>query len=178
MSSPESTTPDGTSEPYMLVPNFHIPDSTADETDLASHSWMVAILIEDDDIMFGGKPLSACVSCLAAITPLIYAWQAQNAGGDAKKKPLLYSSDQAPLYRPGLISNLIMFALAGGISALIPLSLMYLNRRHVKRREERGKNSVLMDESMVGKKHMEDTKAVEIEDAGGKWAAEGARGGQ
>lgn len=31
--------------------------------------------------------------------------------------PLLYSTDQAPLYRPGLISNLIMFALVGGISA-------------------------------------------------------------
>lgn len=73
------------------------------------------------------------VSCMAAITPLIYAWQAQNTGGDTKKKctsamvfigmctgnvigPLLYSPDQAPLYRPGLISNLIMFALVGGLS--------------------------------------------------------------
>lgn len=74
------------------------------------------------------------VSCLAAITPLIYAWQAQNTGGDTKKKctsamvfigmctgnvigPLLYDERQAPLYRPGLIANLIMFALVGGISA-------------------------------------------------------------
>lgn len=74
------------------------------------------------------------VSCLAAITPLIYAWQAQNTAGDTKKKctsavvfigmctgnvigPLLYDESQAPLYRSGLISNLIMFALVGGISA-------------------------------------------------------------
>ena len=27
--------------------------------------------------------------------------------------PLLYSTDDAPLYRPGLISNLIMFVLSG-----------------------------------------------------------------
>jgi hypothetical protein len=71
---------------------------------------------------------------MAAITPLIYAWQAQNTGGDTKKKctsatvfigmctgnvigPLLYDESQAPLYRPGLIANLIMFALVGGISA-------------------------------------------------------------
>ena len=74
------------------------------------------------------------VSCLAAITPLIYAWQAQNTGGDTKKKctsgmvfvgmctgnvigPLLYSTDQAPLYRPGLIADLIMFLLVGAVSA-------------------------------------------------------------
>lgn len=68
------------------------------------------------------------VSCLAAITPLIYTWQAQNTAGDTKKKttsavvfigmctgniigPLLYSVDDAPVYRPGLISNLVMFIL-------------------------------------------------------------------
>jgi predicted MFS family arabinose efflux permease len=74
------------------------------------------------------------VSCMAAITPMIYAWQAQNTGGDTKKKctsavvfigmctgnvigPLLFDQRDAPLYRPGLIANLIMFALVGGISA-------------------------------------------------------------
>ena len=31
--------------------------------------------------------------------------------------PLLYSTDDAPLYRPGLIANLIMFVLVGVISA-------------------------------------------------------------
>ncbi|KAK3299606.1 major facilitator superfamily domain-containing protein [Chaetomium fimeti] len=118
------------------------------------------------------------VSCLAAITPLIYAWQAQNTGGDTKKKctsamvfigmctgnvigPLLYDESQAPLYRSGLIATLIMFALVGGVSAIIPFYLMFLNRRHAKRREELGKSAVLVDESMMGKNHMEDSKAVE-----------------
>ncbi|KAK3321729.1 major facilitator superfamily domain-containing protein [Apodospora peruviana] len=120
------------------------------------------------------------VSCMAAITPLIYAWQAQNTGGDTKKKctsamvfigmctgnvigPLLYSVDHAPLYRPGLIANLIMFALVGVISAIIPIYLMFLNRRHAKRREELGKNAQIVDESMMGKNHIENSKAVEIE---------------
>ncbi|AEO68507.1 uncharacterized protein THITE_2118047 [Thermothielavioides terrestris NRRL 8126] len=124
------------------------------------------------------------VSCLAAITPLLYAWQAQNTGGDTKKKctsamvfigmctgnvigPLLYDESQAPLYRPGLISNLVMFALVGGISALIPFYLMYLNHRHAKRREQLGKSAAVVDESMMAKGQMEDSKAVEIEDAGG-----------
>ncbi|KAL2145895.1 hypothetical protein VTI28DRAFT_5977 [Corynascus sepedonium] len=121
------------------------------------------------------------VSCLAAITPLIYAWQAQNTGGDTKKKctsamvfigmctgnvigPLLYDESQAPLYRTGLISNLIMFALVGGISAIIPFYLMFLNRRHAKRRQELGKNAVVVDESMMAKNQMEDSKTVEIEE--------------
>ncbi|KAK4249182.1 major facilitator superfamily domain-containing protein [Corynascus novoguineensis] len=121
------------------------------------------------------------VSCLAAVTPLIYAWQAQNTGGDTKKKctsamvfigmctgnvigPLLYDESQAPLYRTGLISNLIMFALVGGISAIIPFYLMFLNRRHAKRRQELGKNAVVVDESMMAKNQMENSKAVEIEE--------------
>lgn len=70
------------------------------------------------------------VSFLAAITPIIFTWQVQNTAGDTKKKttsamvfigmcignivgPLLYSVDDAPLYRPGLISNLVMFVLVG-----------------------------------------------------------------
>ncbi|KAK3361915.1 major facilitator superfamily domain-containing protein [Lasiosphaeria ovina] len=120
------------------------------------------------------------VSCLAAITPLIYTWQAQNTGGDTKKKctsavvfigmctgnvigPLLFSTDQAPLYRPGLIAALIMFVTVGGLSALIPLYLIILNRQHAKQRESLGKNAVLVDESMLAKNQMENSKAVEIE---------------
>ncbi len=48
----------------------------------------------------------------------------------------------------------------------IPLYLMFLNRRHSKRREELGKSAVLLDESMMEKKQMEDSKAVEVEDGG------------
>ncbi|KAK3385937.1 major facilitator superfamily domain-containing protein [Podospora didyma] len=123
------------------------------------------------------------VSCMAAITPLIYAWQAQNTGGDTKKKctsamvfigmctgnvigPLLFSTDQAPLYRPGLIADLIMFLLVGGLAGLMPLYLMFLNRQHAKRREALGKSAVLVDESMMRKDQMQNSKAVEIEEGG------------
>ncbi|KAJ5263537.1 hypothetical protein N7478_011142 [Penicillium angulare] len=122
------------------------------------------------------------VSCMAAITPLIYAWQAQNTGGDTKKKctsamvfvgmcagnvigPLLYSTDDAPLYRPGLIANLVMFVLVGILSALVPFYLMYLNRQHAKHREELGKSAVVVDESMISTKNAEGAKAVELEEA-------------
>lgn len=77
------------------------------------------------------------VSCVAAITPLIYAWQAQNTGGGTKKKcrramvfigmctgnvmgPLLYSNRSGTSYRRGLIADLTMFVLVGVLSALIP----------------------------------------------------------
>lgn len=121
------------------------------------------------------------VSCLAAVTPLVYTWQAQNTAGDTKKKttsamvfigmcagniigPLLYSPDDKPLYRPGLISNLVMFILVGILGLLIPLYLMYLNRKHAKRREELGKNSAIVDESMMRGNAAEASKAVDAEE--------------
>lgn len=121
------------------------------------------------------------VSCLAAVTPLVYTWQAQNTAGDTKKKttsamvfigmctgniigPLLYSPNDAPLYRPGLISNLIMFVLVGVLGLLIPLYLMFLNKRHAKRREELGKNMAIVDESMMRSRAAEASKAVDAEE--------------
>lgn len=59
MSSSESSTPDGALQHRTLVPHVYVPDPTADEMDLANPSWMVATVIEDDDLMFGGKPLCA-----------------------------------------------------------------------------------------------------------------------
>ncbi|SPN96644.1 probable permease of the major facilitator superfamily [Cephalotrichum gorgonifer] len=121
------------------------------------------------------------VSCLAAVTPLVYTWQAQNTAGDTKKKstsavvfigmctgnvigPQLYSPAQAPLYRAGLISNLMMFVLVALLGILIPLYLMYLNKVHAKRREELGKNAAIADESMMSTKTAEVSKAIELEE--------------
>jgi hypothetical protein len=59
MSSSESSTPDRTPHPHAVAHNLYASDPTADEMDLANHSWMVATVIEDDDLMFGGKPLCA-----------------------------------------------------------------------------------------------------------------------
>ncbi|KAJ4384391.1 hypothetical protein N0V85_008348 [Neurospora sp. IMI 360204] len=69
----------------------------------------------------------------------------------------------AVLDRPGLIADLIMFVLVGVLSALIPFYLMFLNRRHARRREELGKTAEVVDESMVGKSQLETSKAVEVE---------------
>lgn len=72
----------------------------------------------------------------ATITPLIYAWQAQNTASDTKRKctsgvvfigmctgnvigPQLYSPSQAPKYRPGLTSNLILFIIVAIIAMLV-----------------------------------------------------------
>lgn len=69
----------------------------------------------------------------ASITPLVYAFQAQNTAGDTKRKctsavvfvgmcvgnvvgPQLYSPSQAPEYRPGLTANLILFVIEAIIS--------------------------------------------------------------
>jgi hypothetical protein len=123
------------------------------------------------------------VSFLAAITPIIYTWHIQNTAGDTKRKctsavvfvgmctgnvigPLLYSVDDAPLYRPGLVSNLVMFILVGVISLLIPMYLALLNKRHAKRREEMGKSAIRVDESMLEKVEMIQGKNVELEESG------------
>ncbi|KAI0377486.1 MFS general substrate transporter [Hypomontagnella monticulosa] len=120
------------------------------------------------------------VQCLGAITPMVYAWSAQNTGGDTKKKtssammfmgmctgniigPLLYNTKDAPLYRPGLIANLIMFVTVGVLGLVIPMYLMFLNRWHAKKREELGKQANVIDESMVRRKDMQESKAVELE---------------
>ncbi|KAH7086385.1 major facilitator superfamily domain-containing protein [Paraphoma chrysanthemicola] len=133
------------------------------------------------------------VSCLAAITPIIYAWHVQNTAGDTKKKctsamvfvgmctgnvigPLLYSVDDAPLYRPGLIANLVMFILVGIISLLIPVYLALLNKRHAKRREELGKSAVRIDESMLKKAEMTQGKGIEMEEGGGTLQQEADNG--
>jgi hypothetical protein len=80
--------------------------------------------------------------------------------------PLLYSLDDAPLYRPGLISNLVMFVLVGVISLSIPMHLVSLNKRHAQRREDLGKSATRVDESMLKKVDMTQGKTVELEESG------------
>lgn len=80
--------------------------------------------------------------------------------------PLLYSVDDAPLYRPGLVSNLVMFVLVGVIALLIPMYLALLNKRHATRRAEMGKSAVRVDESMLKKSEIEQGKEVEMGEGG------------
>ncbi|PYH97197.1 MFS general substrate transporter [Aspergillus ellipticus CBS 707.79] len=105
------------------------------------------------------------------------AWEAQNTAGDTKRKcpsavvligicagnicpspsslrislPLNPSTD-TPLYRPGLISNLILFVLVGVFALMTNLYLIYLNRKQARKRRELGKSARVVDESMARKK--------------------------
>ncbi|KAI1815525.1 MFS general substrate transporter [Poronia punctata] len=118
------------------------------------------------------------VSCLGAITPMIFTWQGQNTGGDTKKKtttavvivgmcvgnivgPQLFSTRDAPLYRPGLIAALVQFVLVGALGLLIPIYLMFLNKWHSKKRVQLGKRADMVDESMLKKKEMIHTEGKE-----------------
>ncbi|PGH19080.1 hypothetical protein AJ79_00114 [Helicocarpus griseus UAMH5409] len=132
------------------------------------------------------------VSCLAAITPLVYAWEAQNTAGDTKRKctsavvfigmcagnvigPQLYSTSQAPQYREGLISSLIMFILVAVFALVIDVYLIFLNKSHAKKREQLGKSATIVDESMMRKDKIEAGKTIETEEvgAGGQDANQG-----
>ncbi|KAI0391489.1 MFS general substrate transporter [Xylariaceae sp. FL0594] len=113
------------------------------------------------------------VSCLGAITPMVFAWQAQNTAGDTKKKattavvvvgmcvgnivgPQLFDTRDAPSYRPGLIAALVQFVFVGLLGVLIPIYLSLLNKRHGKRRVQLGKRPNLIDESMMKMKKNKD----------------------
>ncbi|CAG8972961.1 hypothetical protein HYALB_00008321 [Hymenoscyphus albidus] len=115
-------------------------------------------------------------SFLSGITPLVYSWHVQNTAGDTKRKvttgksefnnsgivfvgmcagniigPLLYSVEDKPYYRKGLISNLIMFALLEVLVVLIMLYLNFLNIKHSHMRTAVGNSAVMVDESMLRK---------------------------
>lgn len=44
---------------YYYVPNLQALDPSAREVDASSHTWVQPTIIEDDDLTFGGKSLSA-----------------------------------------------------------------------------------------------------------------------
>ncbi|KAJ9627177.1 hypothetical protein H2203_003639 [Taxawa tesnikishii (nom. ined.)] len=108
------------------------------------------------------------VSFYPGISPLIYSWSGQNTGGDTKRKvttgflfvgasagniigPHLYQPSQAPHYRPGLISNLILFIV---IIALVLCGCAWvkvLNVKHAAMRERLGKSAKIVDLSMEAK---------------------------
>ncbi|KAJ5021178.1 hypothetical protein J3E71DRAFT_245420 [Bipolaris maydis] len=76
--------------------------------------------------------------------------------------PLLYSVDDAPLHGPGLIANIVIFALVAVIALLILRYLAFLNQRHAKKRMDMGKSAVRIDGSML-KKEKISQKGGEVE---------------
>ena len=105
------------------------------------------------------------ISVYPGITPLVYSWSAANTAGETKKKvttgalfmaqcagnvvgPTLYTTEEAPLYRRGLISNLVLFIVLVGLYGINWFYLIFLNKRHAKRREALGKQANRIDTSM------------------------------
>ena len=109
------------------------------------------------------------VAFYAGITPLIYSWSGQNTAGDTKRKcttgllfvgaclgnitgPHLYRTDEAPGYRRGLISNLVLFIVLIGLVLYTTFHLMMLNKRHATKRLSAGKGYSPVDRSMQNQK--------------------------
>ncbi|KAJ7709792.1 MFS transporter [Mycena rosella] len=105
------------------------------------------------------------VSFYPAISPLIYTWSSQNTAGHTKKTlttgilfvgqsagnivgPFLYTTQQAPLYRSGLTSSLVCFAVLTSVFVATAVYLMLLNRAHSARRTALGRTGVLVDASL------------------------------
>ncbi|RMZ84112.1 hypothetical protein DV738_g706, partial [Chaetothyriales sp. CBS 135597] len=105
------------------------------------------------------------ISVYPGITPLIYSWSAANTAGETKKKfttasliifqcagnvvgPNLYTTDEAPRYVRGLLSNLALFIVLVVLYAIQVVYLIVLNKKHGTRREEAGKSRDIVDESM------------------------------
>ncbi|KAL4981743.1 major facilitator superfamily domain-containing protein [Aspergillus falconensis] len=105
------------------------------------------------------------ISVYPGITPMIYSWAAGNTAGETKKKvingillvgqcagnvvgPNLYTTEEAPGYRRGLLSNLAMFCVLVVLCALNMIYVLYLNKRQEKRRVAMGKSAKIIDRSM------------------------------
>lgn len=118
------------------------------------------------------------ISFYPGISPLIYAWSAQNTAGDTKRKcttaflfigqsagniigPHLYTVNEAPGYYRGLISNLCLYIAIVFVVAITTVYLHLLNRSHAKMRVAAGKNAVVVDESMMAVKDAPTTLQIE-----------------
>lgn len=105
------------------------------------------------------------ISVYPGITPLIYSWSAANTAGETKKKvttgillvgqcvgniigPNLYTTDEAPLYHRGLLSNLSLFCVLWLLIMLNMAYLSFLNKKHEKKRVALGKDAKIVDHSM------------------------------
>lgn len=105
------------------------------------------------------------ISVYPGITPLIYAWSAQNTAGDTKRKcvnaaifvgqsvgniigPQLYSTSEKPGYSRGLHSNLALYVVIVVLVTVTTVYLGMLNAHHAQRRIAAGKRAVVHDSSL------------------------------
>ncbi|CZT22433.1 related to permease of the major facilitator superfamily [Ramularia collo-cygni] len=109
------------------------------------------------------------ISTYPAISPLIYSWSGQNTAGDTKRKvttgilfigasagnilgPNLYTTDEAPRYLRGLISNLVLFVAIIILAGIGAAYIRFLNAKHASARERLGKSATVVDYSMASSK--------------------------
>ncbi|KAJ5842223.1 hypothetical protein N7534_012053 [Penicillium rubens] len=62
--------------------------------------------------------------------------------------PNLYTTNEAPLYRRGLLSNLAMFCVLIGLTGANIAYMYFLNKKHEKKRVALGKDAKIVDQSM------------------------------
>lgn len=103
---------------------------------------------------------------LFSANPLLLVWVVGNTAGETKKSvtlslyqagssagaligPLLFSSEQAPEYRPGIAGVLGVFIAMIVFIVLQLFILIFLNKQQVKRRIANGKSGVILDQSMT-----------------------------
>jgi hypothetical protein len=132
------------------------------------------------------------ISFSPGISPLIYSWSSQNTAGETKKKtttavlfigqsagniigPHLYTTAEKPLYRRGLISNLVLFVVLVIIVTFTTLYLMFLNKRHASRRVALGKSEVIVDRSMMNSQERAISDQVDEANGEGAWASGGEK---
>lgn len=116
------------------------------------------------------------ISVYPGITPLIYAWSAQNTAGDTKRKctsaimfigqstgnvvgPLLYTTAEAPGYHRGLRSNLALYIVIVLLCVITSVYLFTLNKAHARRRVALGKSAIIIDESLDAPEEIERRRA-------------------
>jgi len=95
------------------------------------------------------------ISVYPGITPLIYSWSAATTGillvGQCVGNiigPNLYTTEEAPLYHRGLLSNLALFCVLWLLIMMNMAYLSFLNKKHEKRRVALGKDAKIVDHSM------------------------------
>ncbi|KAH8800890.1 major facilitator superfamily domain-containing protein [Xylogone sp. PMI_703] len=128
----------------------------------------VILLCLDHDATHRGPLLVGyyLISFYPGISPLIYSWSAQNTAGETKKKattavlfigqsagniigPHLYTTAEAPGYKRGLTSNLILFIILIILVVFTTTWLIILNKSHAKKRVQLGKSATIIDKSMM-----------------------------
>lgn len=132
------------------------------------------------------------ISFYPGISPLIYSWSSQNTAGETKKKtttavlfigqsagniigPHLYTTAEKPLYRRGLISNLVLFIVLIIIIAFTTVYLMWLNKRHANKRVAMGKSEVIVDRSMMNSSERMISDQVDEANGEGAWVVGGEK---